>query len=180
MASFPNSCFLMKAVFSNNKRIKCLCISNYAMCTDPWDNHHNSILRRWMKFTTASIQCFHRQSLTVTTQTRRELLSRHDLCHAKCLEQLSNTSRWKTQKLKATFYQLTRHAGQEPLAMWVLQVQLGLQLSAAICRLASLSHPFGCSGAAAQLPDGQGAFSRGKAINAARLIPQASPTCLLP
>lgn len=49
-----------------------------------------------------------------------------------------------------------------------------------ICQLASLSHPFGCSGAAAQLPDGQGAFSRGKAINAARLIPQASPTCLLP
>lgn len=131
VASFPNSCFLMKAVFSNNKRIKCLCISNYTMCTDPWDNHHNSILRRWMKFTTASIQCFHRQSLTVTTQTRRELLSRHDLCHAKCLEQLSNTSRWKTQKLKATFYQLTRHARQEPLAMWVLQVQLGLQLSAA-------------------------------------------------
>lgn len=84
-----------------------------------------------MQFTTASIQCFHCQSLTVTTQTRRELLSRRNLCHAKCLEQLSNTSRWKTQKLKATFYKLTRHAGHEPLAAWMLQVQLELQSSAA-------------------------------------------------
>lgn len=32
------------------------------------------------------------------------------------------------------------------------------------CQLASLSHPFGCTGAAAQLPNGQGAFSGGKAI----------------
>lgn len=30
------------------------------------------------------------------------------------------------------------------------------------CQLASLSHPFGCTGAAAHLPNGQGAFSGGK------------------
>lgn len=61
------------------------------------------------------------------------------------------------------FYELTRHAGQEPLALWILQVQLEQQLSAGI-PIASLSHPFGCSGAAAQLRNAQGAFSGGKAI----------------
>lgn len=104
------------------------------------------------------------QSLPVTTQTCRELRCQHNLCHAKCLEQLSNTSRWKTQKPKATFYKLTRHAGQEPLVTWTPQVRLELQLSAALGSWHPLSHPFGCSGAAAQLSDGQGAFTGGKAI----------------
>lgn len=155
---------------------KCLYISRYAMCTEPWDSHHhNSISRRWMKFTTASIRCFHCQSLTVTTQTCRELLSQHNLCHAKCLQQLSNTSRWKTEKLKATFYELTRHAQQEPLAMWILQVQLELQLAAAPASWHPYPIPLAALGLLHIFPMARVPSLEGNDI-AACLIPRAAPS----
>lgn len=130
------------------------------------------------------------KSSSVTTQNHRELLTQHKLCHTKYLRQLSNRSGWKIQKLKATFYCLTRHAEQQP-SLWYL-TPAGATLPAAFCRghwgaLPPLFtwHPIPSQsiwmqgGCCATLPKGQGASSGGKAMmlhETVVLILQASPT----
>lgn len=125
------------------------------------------------------------KSLTVTTQNHRELLTWHKLRHTQCLGQLSNSSRRKIQKLKATFYWLTRQTEQQPSFDNVNPASATLTAAGAegvrphppaAIPIRSVRMQWGCCAA---LPDGQRAFSKGKAmmlhVNVV-LIPQASPT----
>lgn len=162
VASFPKWCFLMKAVLSNNNmRIKhsfTLAITPSAqsletttITTDETDEVYNS---KYLVLPPPVSDCNNSnpQGTALPTQSPS----------CKCLEQLSNTSRWNTQKLKAVFYKLTRHAGQEPLALWILQVQLELQLSAAAVSWHPYSIPLDAVGLLHSFPMARVPFLEGK------------------